>query len=131
MSSEFYLCLPLAFSCPTRGAGSKDWIDILTEFDRLIDDNGKDITAYNVRGEMCVRGPTVVKGYFKNDKANAESWDSEGYFKTGDILYCDGKTKKWYVVDRKKVSIHAAIVVLAKGAHSPLLFCSNSIFCRN
>ena len=70
---------------------------------RLIDDEGSDITDYDVRGECCVRGPTVIRGYFNNPKANAESYDSEGYFKTGDILYCDQKTKKWYIVDRKKV----------------------------
>ncbi len=51
---------------------------------------------------MCVRGPTITPGYFENEKANAESFDSEGFFKTGDIVYCDKKTKKWYVVDRKK-----------------------------
>ena len=50
-----------------------------------------------------MRGPTVIKGYFNNEKANRESYDEEGYFKTGDILYCDGKTKLWYIVDRKKV----------------------------
>jgi acyl-CoA synthetase (AMP-forming)/AMP-acid ligase II len=44
----------------------------------------------------------VTKGYFENDRANAESFDSEGFFKTGDIMYCDSKTRKWYVVDRKK-----------------------------
>lgn len=67
-----------------------------------MDDNGKDITAYDTRGEICVRGPTIVRGYYKNAKANAESWDKDGYFHTGDILYCDSKSKKWYVVDRKK-----------------------------
>ena len=71
---------------------------------RLIDDDGKDITAYNVRGELCVRGPSVIDEYFSNAKANADSWDSEGYFKTGDIMYCDEESKKWYIVDRKKVS---------------------------
>ena len=43
-----------------------------------------------------------MAGYFENPKANAESFDSEGFFKTGDIVYRDGKSKKWYVVDRKK-----------------------------
>jgi 4-coumarate--CoA ligase len=57
-----------------------------------------------VRGELCVRGPSVIQGYFDNPKANAESWDSEGYLKTGDVVYCDGNSKKWYIVDRKKVS---------------------------
>ncbi|KAG0650962.1 Acyl-ligase azaF [Hyphodiscus hymeniophilus] len=69
---------------------------------KLIDDDGHEITGYGVRGEMCVRGPTVTCGYFENEKANAEAFDSEGFFKTGDIMYCDEKTQKWYVVDRKK-----------------------------
>ncbi|CZS94648.1 related to 4-coumarate--CoA ligase [Rhynchosporium graminicola] len=69
---------------------------------KIVDDDGRDITDYDVRGELCVRGPTIVKGYFENPKANAESFDSEGFFKTGDIVYCDSKTKKWYIVDRKK-----------------------------
>ncbi|KAK0118804.1 hypothetical protein ONS95_007684 [Cadophora gregata] len=69
---------------------------------KIVDDNDKDITGYDVRGELCVRGPTVVAGYFENPKANSESFDSEGFFKTGDIVYCDSKTKKWYIVDRKK-----------------------------
>jgi 4-coumarate--CoA ligase len=70
---------------------------------RLIDNDGNDITNYDTRGELCVRGPSVIRGYFDNEKANTESWDSEGYFKTGDVVYCDSKSKKWYIVDRKKV----------------------------
>jgi 4-coumarate--CoA ligase len=69
---------------------------------KLVDENGKDVSAYDVRGELCVRGPTVIPGYFENDKANAESFDNEGFFHTGDIAYCDAKSKKWYIVDRKK-----------------------------
>lgn len=69
----------------------------------MIDDDGNDITDYDTRGELCVRGPSVIPGYFNNPTANEESWDSEGYFKTGDVVYCDKKTKKWYIVDRKKV----------------------------
>jgi len=49
-----------------------------------------------------LRGPTITSGYFENPQANAESFDSEGFFKTGDIGFCDGKSKKWYIIDRKK-----------------------------
>ncbi|KAH3990605.1 acyl-CoA synthetase ACTT5 [Parastagonospora nodorum] len=69
---------------------------------KLVDDDGKDITAYDVRGELCVRGPTVARQYYKNPKATAETWDEDGYLHSGDILYCDSKTKLWYIVDRKK-----------------------------
>ena len=69
---------------------------------KLIDAEGNDIRGYDIRGEMIIRGPTITSGYFDNPKANAETFDSEGYYKTGDIMYCEKKTKKWYVVDRKK-----------------------------
>ncbi|KAJ5207504.1 AMP-dependent synthetase/ligase [Penicillium cf. griseofulvum] len=69
---------------------------------KLIDENGENISAFDVRGELCVRGPTVTPGYFNNPEANAESFDAEGWFKTGDIAYCDQRTRKWYIVDRRK-----------------------------
>jgi acyl-CoA synthetase (AMP-forming)/AMP-acid ligase II len=69
---------------------------------KLVDDTGADITAYDVAGEMCARGPTVIRGYLNNARANAESFDADGFYHTGDIMYCDGRSKLWYVVDRKK-----------------------------
>lgn len=69
---------------------------------KLVDDGGEDISGYDVRGELCIKGPTVVQGYFENPEANARDWDSDGYFHTGDIAYCDGNSKLWYIVDRKK-----------------------------
>ena len=44
----------------------------------------------------------MTPGYFNNPEANSQSFDSEGFFKTGDIAYCDQATRKWYIVDRKK-----------------------------
>lgn len=57
-----------------------------------------------------LRSPLVVKGYFENPEANARDWDADGYFHTGDIAYRDGKSKLWYIVDRKKVSLHDRII---------------------
>lgn len=69
---------------------------------KLVDDEGREITAYDVRGELCVRGPGVIRGYLDNPEANARDFDEDGFFHTGDILYCDNRTKLWYIVDRKK-----------------------------
>ena len=70
---------------------------------KLVDDNGKDLgEVYDTRGEICLRGPTIVPGYHNNPKANAESFDADGFYHTGDIGYCNSKTKLWYIVDRKK-----------------------------
>lgn len=52
---------------------------------KLVDDDGKDITGFDVRGELCVRGPIVIQGYFENPEANGRDWDTDGYFHTGDI----------------------------------------------
>ncbi|XPS70580.1 hypothetical protein M3J09_002791 [Ascochyta lentis] len=69
---------------------------------KLVDDDGRDITDFDTGGELCVRGPLVVKGYYNNARANAESWDQEGYFHTGDVAVRKRENGLWYIVDRKK-----------------------------
>ena len=68
---------------------------------KLIDEEGNESTEKG-RGEACVKGPIVIRGYFENEKANADSFDRDGYFKTGDVIQVDQKTGLFYVVERKK-----------------------------
>ncbi len=53
-----------------------------------------------IDGELCVKGDNVTPGYYKNDKANEESFTSDGFLKTGDLIDCvDGV---YYFKGRKK-----------------------------
>lgn len=78
---------------------------------KLVDDDGNDITDYDVRGELCARGPLIVKGYYNNPRANAESWDRDGYFHTGDIAVRRRDNGLWYIVDRKKVRYSLPLMI--------------------
>ena len=42
-------------------------------------------------GEICVKGENVFSGYYKMEKETAESFDSEGWFHTGDLGFIDEK----------------------------------------
>jgi len=52
-------------------------------------------------GELLVRGATVFSGYWHKPNVNAECFDAEGYFRTGDIAHLD-EDGFLYITDRKK-----------------------------
>ena len=67
---------------------------------KVIDDDGNEL-ALGERGELCIKGPQVMKGYWQRPDATAEVLDAQGWLKTGDIAVIDpdGFTR---IVDRKK-----------------------------
>jgi 4-coumarate--CoA ligase len=67
---------------------------------KLIDDESKE-AGVGERGEVYVKGPNVCMGYWRNEKATAETFDDEGFLKTGDIAVRDENGWYW-IVDRKK-----------------------------
>lgn len=65
---------------------------------------GELISELNVPGELLVKGPAVFAGYYKAPEANQQVFDSEGYFRTGDVfeLVEDGGEKYYRFVERCK-----------------------------
>lgn len=56
------------------------------------------------RGELWVRGPTVMKGYWNKPDATKDTLTADGWLKTGDVAYLDEESHL-FIVDRIKVSI--------------------------
>lgn len=52
-------------------------------------------------GELCFKGPMIMKGYKDNEKATAETFDNDGFLRTGDVGYYD-EDHRFYIVDRMK-----------------------------
>lgn len=67
---------------------------------KILDDDGKEV-ALGEPGEIAIRGPQVMEGYWQRDDATAECMTDDGFFKSGDVGIMDerGYTK---IVDRKK-----------------------------
>lgn len=67
---------------------------------KLIDDDGKEV-AMGQAGELCCKGPQVMKGYWQRADETAKVMTSDGWLKTGDVAVLD-KDGYFKIVDRKK-----------------------------
>lgn len=64
----------------------------------------------NGEGEICVKGPNVMMGYYNNPEATTAAFDEEGYFKTGDFgkldeegwIYITGRLKNLIILSNGK-----------------------------
>ncbi len=65
-----------------------------------VDDASKTLPM-GERGEICIKGPNVMKGYWNNEEATASSFTDDGFFRTGDVGYMD-EDGFMYIVDRTK-----------------------------
>jgi long-chain acyl-CoA synthetase len=72
--------------------------------DLLILDNDERAVAIGEPGEICIKGPQLMSGYWNRDTETKQSMTAQGFFKTGDIAYmtADGYVK---IIDRKKDTI--------------------------
>lgn len=93
----------ITFLHPDRSSdklGSSGTPPILTEI-KLTDDAGRTVTSPGVAGEICVRGTNVMLGYWKRPDEDHTSFTYDGWFRSGDVGYCDAEGFL-YVCDRLK-----------------------------
>jgi acyl-CoA synthetase (AMP-forming)/AMP-acid ligase II len=67
---------------------------------KIIDGEGNELRP-NEPGEICIRGPQVMKGYFNRQEATHQVLDEKGWLRTGDIGYADSDSH-FFIVDRVK-----------------------------
>jgi acyl-CoA synthetase (AMP-forming)/AMP-acid ligase II len=68
---------------------------------KIIDLETGEPLPHNKEGELCVRGPQIMKGYLNRPEATAATIDEDKWLHTGDIAYVD-EDGHFYIVDRAK-----------------------------
>ena len=88
-------CNPLHVDAPASSIG----VPLPSTEAKVVDDNGRDLPVGEV-GELIVRGPQVMKGYWQRDDETAKCI-KDGWLWTGDMAKMDAGGY-FYIVDRKK-----------------------------
>jgi acyl-CoA synthetase (AMP-forming)/AMP-acid ligase II len=68
---------------------------------KILDLTTGDALGTGQEGEICIRGPQVMKGYLNRPEATAAMIDAEGWLHTGDVGYADAEGC-FFIVDRVK-----------------------------
>jgi long-chain acyl-CoA synthetase len=68
---------------------------------KLLDDEGQEVTEPGQPGEIAIKGPQVMAGYWQRPDETAKVMTADGYFKSGDVGTVDGRGF-FKIIDRKK-----------------------------
>jgi long-chain acyl-CoA synthetase len=93
---------PVVSVCPLDKAGWNGTIGVPVPSTRVaLRDDADRPVAIGEAGELCVKGPQVMRGYWQKPEDNAKAFTADGYLRTGDIAVMDPRGY-FKIVDRKK-----------------------------
>ena len=90
-------CNPTTSSQFTGNIG----VPLPSTYMKLLDDDGQEVTKLGQPGEIAIKGPQVMAGYWQRPDETARSMTADGYFKSGDIGTRDAHGF-FKIIDRKK-----------------------------
>ncbi|MCC5969132.1 MAG: AMP-binding protein [Pararhodobacter sp.] len=82
-----------------------------------------DMPAADGVGELLVRGPNVMKGYYRNPEATAQAIDAEGFLRTGDLARLDGDGALHIVGRNKELIIRSGFNIYPPEVEAALSGC--------
>ena len=108
---------------PNYGAQDTEWSVPVTKFVRtkIVDLTGTELTEPESVGELLYRGPNVIHGYFKRPDLVEKSFDSEGYFRTGDLFQLKGSRYLKFIDRAKDIIIRGGFNISASEVENALL----------
>jgi non-ribosomal peptide synthetase component E (peptide arylation enzyme) len=108
---------------PRYGAPGVKWSAAVTEFikTKIVDPLGVELTGQDEIGELLYRGPNVIPGYFKRPDLNEKAFDSEGYFRTGDLFQIKGDRYLKFFDRAKDIIIRGGFNISAQEVENVLL----------
>ncbi|XP_067672294.1 long-chain-fatty-acid--CoA ligase 5-like [Haliotis asinina] len=91
----------ISFNIPGESSAGHCGPPLACNYVKLVDVPEMDYFAKDRKGEVCVKGPNVFMGYYKNPQKTAEAIDSDGWLHTGDVgEWLQEETLR--IIDRKK-----------------------------
>lgn len=108
---------------PRYGAPGVEWSTPMARFvhTKVVGPDGTELNEDGAVGELLYRGPNVIPGYFKRPDLNAQAFDAEGYFRTGDLFQIAGDRYLKFFERAKDIIIRGGYNISAQEVENVLL----------
>jgi len=108
---------------PRYGAPGVEWSTPMARFvqTKVVGPDGTELSEDGAVGELLYRGPNVIPGYFKRPDLNAQAFDGEGYFRTGDLFQIAGDRYLKFFERAKDIIIRGGYNISAQEVENVLL----------